>query len=66
MLDSPDRDGEPLVRPRGIELKRPWRPLPLSVAVLVGIVVGAITVPASAARRNRRYPLERLDPSIEV
>jgi putative membrane protein len=38
----------------------------VAVAVLVGIIVVAITATALSAWRNRRYTMERLYPSIEV
>lgn len=38
----------------------------VAIAVLVSIIVVAITVTALVARRNRQYTMERLYPSIEV
>lgn len=38
----------------------------VAIAVLLGIILLAITVTAWAAQRNRQYTMERLYPSIEV
>jgi len=38
----------------------------VAIAVLTGVVVGAIALTALSAWRNRRYTMERLYPSIEV
>jgi len=38
----------------------------IAIAVLVGVVIGTISLTALSAWRNRRYTMERLYPSIEV